>query len=394
MTTFAYWAADASGRRSRGRLTADSDTTALAQLAERGLFPLRLRRVAGPTGRVPRRELALALQSLADLTTAGIPVDHALLTTSGLFRGHTAEAFRAMCESVRTGTSLSSALVAQLPGVPAVPLGIIRSGEGGSQLSPSLRLAALVLARDVDLRDRIRHAVTYPALLAVLGTVAIGVIVGVVVPRFAALLADLGQRPPLATRVMLAASAGLRRWGVVILAAGGIAAALAARWGRTARGAALRDATLLRLPVIGPLLLQVGCGRVATALAAMTGAGLPLSTALGAAANAAGNRALATRWDQVRHRVTLGESFARALERERAVPPNALRVIALGEASGRLSAMMEQAGKLAETEADRRMATLTGLLEPLLIVAFALVIGFVAAALLQAVYSLRPEATP
>jgi type II secretory pathway component PulF len=217
------------------------------------------------------------------------------------------------------------------------------------------------------------------------------VISTVVVPKFAALLADLGQTLPPATRVLLAGSAFLTRHGVLLLAAGLGAVWLFAAWVRQPAGRLRWHAGLLALPGIGAIRLTLASARIGRALGGALHAGMPLLPALDAAREAVGDRAVAQRLAAAGERVSQGQPLAAALEHTGALSPSALQLVAVGEASGALAIMADRAGELAAQEAERGLKTLVNLLEPALVVFFGGLVAFVAAALLQAVYSLRPS---
>ncbi len=385
MKWFAYQAADRAGQVAKGTVSATEIHAARAQLAEASLFPLAIRPAPGPRPwhRTPRRDLATMLGSLAGMVEIGIPLDQAVKTTADLLGGQLSRQLLEARQLLREGAPLTAALAGAGCTVPVAVAGVLRAGEQGGQLAASLRRAAESLEREAELSGRLQQALAYPMLLMVTGLASLILIIGVVVPKFSVMLADMGTEPPWAARSLFAGSAALRAhpWvaiGIVVL---GLASLLVA---------VTRDEVVLRLPMIGTLAQQLATSRLANALSGMLSTGVPLLTALKTAAPAIGRPELAHRLDRARERTAHGERFAAALEAEQVIWPPALRLIAIGEANGRLAEMVQKAGTMAQTEAERRIRILTSLLEPLLIVGFALVIGFVAAALLQAVYSLRP----
>jgi len=236
----------------------------------------------------------------------------------------------------------------------------------------------------------VRQALAYPLLLAFAGTVSVLVIGTVVVPRFASLLGDLGQELPLATRLLLVGSTFLSRFWMPLIALGAIAVWAAAAWLRRPRGRLRLDEALLSFPAVGELRHALATARLARALGGMLRTGLPLLPALDAAREAAGDEAVAARLARSRKRVAGGAPLTASLEREAAVSQGALQLLAVGESSGQLGEMALRAGDLAAQEAERGLKTLVTILEPALIIAFGGLVAFVAAALLQAVYSLRP----
>jgi len=150
------------------------------------------------------------------------------------------------------------------------------------------------------------------------------------------------------------------------------------------------EEALLAAPFVGPVRLALATSRIARALGGMLAAGMPLLAALDAARDAAGDLAVAARIGRARERVAAGAPLMASLEREAALAPGALQLVQVGESSGRLADMARRAGDLAAQEAERGLKALVTLIEPALIVAFGGLVAFVAAALLQAVYSMRP----
>jgi len=392
MRSFTFEAAGADGRTTTGRLFAADREQALARLGRDGLFPIHVRPTASllESKRIaPPRELATALHGVEGLIRAGLPVDQALTTTAQLSRGRLASLLDEARHLVRTGAPLSAAFE-QTGGLPLLVIGILRAGEQGGQLASSLGQAAQLLEREADVASRLKQALAYPILLLVTGSISVALIVGIVVPRFASLLADSDVPLPATTRLLLGISSLARAYGFPLAAFWTAATLAAVRWSSTDRGRRVRDQAVLRIPLLGALSHQLATSRVAGALGPMLSTGVPLIQALRAATGAAGNREVENRLNRARQRTTVGERFAAALESESALWPQAIRLIAIGEANGRLAEMTTRAGDLARAEAEARLKTASTLIEPALILGFALVIGFVASALLQAVYSLRP----
>jgi type II secretory pathway component PulF len=362
-------------------------------VCDRGLFPVALVLEADADARRPsasRRDLAIAFQSIAALVGAGVPLERAVAATEPLTRGPLRRTLAAARDELRQGKSFAQALAAGRGTVPGVVLGMIRAGERGSQLDRALQHVATHLEQEAELVARVRQALAYPLLLAVAGTASVLVIGTVVVPRFADLLSDFGQELPLATRLLLAGSSFLSHFWIPLIALAAVVAWAAATWLRRPGGRLRLDEALLSLPVVGSLRHSLATTRVVRSLGGMLGAGLPLLAALDAAREAAGDEAVAARLARGRERVAGGAPLAASLEREAAVSHGALLLLAVGESSGQLAPMALRAGDLAAQEAERGLKTLVTILEPALIIAFGGLVAFVAAALLQAVYSLRP----
>jgi general secretion pathway protein F len=248
------------------------------------------------------------------------------------------------------------------------------------------------LEQEADLAGRIRQALAYPLVLLVAGVGSLCVITTVVVPRFAVILADLGQALPPATRLLLATAALARAYGLVLLFAVVVGVVFFLHWIATPAGRLAFHRLLLRLPVVGAVRHGFASARVGRALGALLATGVPILTALEAAREASGDFEVAERLVRVGRRVGEGEGLTASLRSEAAITPTALQVLSVGDASGRLGPMALRAGDLAAAEAEGRLHLLVSLLEPGMVVLFGALVAFTAAALLQAVYSLRPGA--
>jgi general secretion pathway protein F len=393
MTLFRFHAARADGGVVEGIVDASSAGQASAVVTDRGLFPLTVTPAEAAEGaRRPasRRDLAIVFQSIAALVSAGVPLERAVASSAALARGALRDTLADARTRLHEGESLAQALGAARGVVPGIVLGMLRAGERGSQLPLALEQVAKHLEQEAELVACVRQALAYPLLLAVVGVVSVLVIGTVIVPRFADLLGDLGQELPPATRILLVGSSLLSHyWFLLIPAVAGLVA-LGVEVARRPVSRRRIEEALLAAPLIGPVRLALATSRIARALGGMLAAGMPLLAALDAAGEAAGDGAAAARLARARERVAAGAPLTASLEREAALAPGALQLVQVGESSGRLADMARRAGDLAAQEAERGLKALVTVVEPALIVAFGGVVAFVAAALLQAVYSIRP----
>ena len=393
MTAFRYEAARADGGTVRGRLDAPSRPDAAALLSSRGLFPVLVEALEENAGwwppRPSARSRAIVIESLATLVSAGLPLEKSLHATEQVATGRLRDVLTRAGARVREGASLGAALSAE-PGVfSGVTLGLIRAGERGVGLGPALEQAAGQLDREAESSARIRAALAYPALLAVAGSISIAVIVLFVVPRFAAILGDLGESLPRATRLLIGLSDLVRHYGLLVGAV--LVAGVVLGGAEVTRRREAVHRWLLGLPVVGGLRQSLATARVARTLAALLDTGTPALQALAIAEGAAGDAEVAARIARARERVAEGASLTSALAGTEALTPAALQLLAVGEQSGRIGTVLLKAADLDESRAERNLRVLVGLLEPALIIAFAGMVAFVAAALLQAVYSVRPQ---
>lgn len=389
---WSYRAARSDGGRCVGTVDASSHAEAVQCLVVQGLHPLAIApaaSVAFPAQRAGRRDIAAFFQSLDALIGAGVPLDQALVATQEVVAGALRAAIPGIRERLRQGSSLSAALEAT--GHLSAPVfGALRAGERGGQLRDTLHLVAERLEAEAELAGRVRQALAYPLVLLVAGMTSVAIIAIVVLPRFAALLGETGQALPPATRFLLQLSSLGQRFGLIValLVAAAVITLIALI--RDGPGRLKWHRLALEAPVAGRIRHGLATARLTGALAGMLRSGVPLLVALREAQDAAGDAAVAYRMSRVRERVSGGEPLAHAALAERALTPSALQLIAVGEQSGQLALMVDRASHLAGIEAERGLRTMVALTEPALVIGLGGLVAFVAAALLQAVYALRP----
>ncbi|MGH7647950.1 MAG: type II secretion system F family protein [Gemmatimonadaceae bacterium] len=392
-TRFAYRAARADGVFEHGVLAAESRDAALRALAAQGLWAVDIDAAHSDDDlrtRLSISDLALGLRVLATLLESGLPVSKALAAMPELAPDAWAPALPGLARAVREGASLGVALERSGLAIPAVVLGIVRAGEAGSGLAPSVRRAADLMDETAATRAAVRAALVYPCILAVAGTISVGILVGVVLPRFGAILSDLGQTLPPTTRFVLQASAIARVAAIPAGVATLIILAAWRAWVGTAPGAVRWHALLLAAPAIGKIRRSAATARVCAALSALLESGVPLSSALTHAARAAGDAAVRDRVLAARTSVVAGARPSAAFLTEDALTTIASRLIRAGEETGALAAMLAHAARIENERATERVRSAVRLLEPALILAFGGLVALVAAALLQAIYSVRP----
>ncbi|HEX8361681.1 MAG TPA: type II secretion system F family protein, partial [Longimicrobium sp.] len=284
----------------------------------------------------------------------------------------------------------AAALAAAPVAFPPLVVGLVQAGEGGSGLAAAVTRAAELTESAAETRRAVRAALAYPLILAGAGTASVLLLVGFVLPRFAAILGDLGQSlPPTARLVLGAADAARAGWLPALVAV--IAGAIVGRtWASTPAGRVRWHAFLLALPVVGEVRRAAAVGRFAAALEALLESGVPISAALGSAVRATGDTEIARRILDAREAVLGGAGLASALGAAGAATPTAVRLIRAGEESGRMVPMLAQVARIESARAAERVRAAVRVLEPALILVFGGMVALVAAALLQAVYSVRP----
>jgi general secretion pathway protein F len=390
---YAYRAARADGALESGVVEAPTREAASALLTQRGLFPLDLTLRDEPRSnrsRVSADDQALGLRMLATLLESGLPMSRALAALGDLAPVSWTSALAAVRESVREGRTLAHALANSGLGLPTVLLGIIHAGEAGSGVAPAVRRAAEFAEASAATRRAVRGALAYPLVLASAGLATVALLVSVVVPRFAGILADLGQELPASTRLVLGAAEWSRTLALPALLVSGVLVVIWRAWIANEPGRRQWHAWMLEIPIAGRVRRSAAASRACATLAALLESGVALPSALAHAARACGDAALGARLVSAREAIAHGERMSAAIERERALTATAVRLIRAGEETGRLAGMLDHAARIESDRATHLVKSAVRLLEPALILAFGALVAVVAAALMQAVYSVRP----
>ena len=396
MPAFTYRATTRDGATLRGVEDASSAAALQRALGARGLYPLEVAAADERESRPRRRfcsrraDVAEAMRYLATLAGSGFPLDRALGTVARVVaRPDVARAVTAVRARVRAGVLLADAL-AEHPGVfPRVAVGMTRAGERGGHLPDALARLAEQLEREHALQGRLVSAMLYPAVMLGVGGISIVILLLYVLPRLVGVLEDAGATLPRSTAFLLAAGSLLGHWWF-LLVGGAIAGGMAfASFRATEDGQRRWHALLLRLPVVGALRQELASARLGRSLATLLRGGLPVLTALDIAADGVMDGVAGDELRRAREEVRAGGRLAVALRRGRAFRFVFVQMVEVGEDGGRLAEMLERGALAMERDLERGIEQLVRLAEPAMIVFLGGFVGFIALALLQAIYSVN-----
>lgn len=395
MPVFSYSAATTLGDMLRGVEDAESPAELQHTLRARGLYPIDVvpsarRGRQRHTIRGLRADVTESVRYLAVLLGADFTLDRALTTAARVAeRPDVADAILNVRRRVRGGMSFADALT-EHPGIfPPIAVGLVRAGERGSQLPAALARLAAAREREEALRARIASALLYPAVMLVVSSIGLAVLVTVVLPRMAALLIDMDAPLPASLALLLGTVDAVQTWWMLLLpfAAAGVGAlTIHARSPAGRRQVAM---LLLHLPLVGPLRRRLAAARFGQTMAPLLASGFPMLAALDIAADALADPVASERVRRAREEVRAGGRLSTAVGRLALFPPVFVHMVEVGDEGGRLPDLLTRAGDAMEIELERGLDRLVRLVEPALIVMFGGAVGFVALALLRAIYSIR-----
>ena len=339
--------------------------------------------------KVKRRELMYFSRQMAVFMRAGIPVLEAMevMTTEvgdKVFERVLAE----MPDSLRAGETFAGAADEHPEAFPPYYLGILRSAELTGNLDTVLDQLSDYIERDLEAKRKVSSALIYPAIVMVLAIVAVVVIAGFVLPKFQVFFASLHAKLPLPTRMLLAiANFFTNDWYVIVgvvvaIVAGAIALTV------TSRGRELRDTVLLRTPVLGDLITTAILERFCRILCTMVDAGVPIPDALQVTGDATANRVFRRGLFSAREAMLRGEGLAAPLAATQLFPTAARHMFVVGESTGTLDEQLNSAASYFDKELEYKLKHFTALFEPAVILFVGLVVGFVAIALVSAMYGI------
>ena len=406
-----YRAASADGSAVRGEIDAASERDAVDTLRRRDLWVVELEPIAGASQRVTQHrdtsgssfgrvaslladrvgnsdaDLAVVIRAIATLLGAGVPLHRALAYAAQESAGPAQRsAFATVRDAVERGDSLSVA-VARHDVFPRVFAPLLAAGEGSGTLDASMLLLAEYLERRAALRSRLRSALIYPSILGVASIGGVAVILLMVVPRFAALISDSGGTLPVSTRVLIGVSVALTKgWWIALLLVV-VLTVMLQQWMRNPAARRRLDESRLSWPLIGRLeRLQAAAGYTGT-LAIGLRAGVSLLTSMSLARAVVSNQHMSAALAEAERRVHGGARVSESLTG--LLPPLTERLLDAGETSGDLAGMAARAADASDAELQRTVTQAVVLIEPVMILGFGGLVGFVALALLQAIYGLN-----
>ena len=402
MPFFQYKAVTPSGEVQEGVLEAASTNSAVARLQEMGFIPIRAEEAGGAKAaiaasaraplfrrnKVTQEDIGVLTRELATLLKAGLPLDRSFeILISIASSPKVAELLARIRNDVRGGSALSKALDAQRDIFSRFYINMIRAGEAGGSLPTVLLRLAEYMERAKALRDNITASLTYPAFLAVVSLMAVVVLLTLGVPRFKPIFAGAGKAVPLMTQAVLFAGDVMSKYWIFMLFALGGLLIVAQRRLRDPEVRYRVDRWLVTGPVVGELFTRLEMARFSRTLGTLLANGVTLVAALAIVRETMGNAYLSEAVGGVARELKEGRGLGRPMMETGRFPMLAVHMIQVGEETGRLDDMLMQVAETYDHEVEIAIRKALALLQPVMIVAMAGVIGFIIIAILSAMMS-------
>ena len=398
MEKYRYSAFDETGNKVSGVETANSSGAAHLALLERGYQTIEVSEKRSvlqfeiTKKMVPRKDIMHFSRQLAVFVKAGISIMEALEviaeeTTDKLLQ----RAIYDMIERLQAGDTFASAAAAHPEAFPNYYIGILSSAELTGNLDTVLDQLADYLDRDIEARSKITSAMVYPAVVAVMAILVVIVLATFVMPKFVTFFASFNAKLPLPTRMLLSVSNFVSHWwwaiaGVILaVIIGGIVLR------RSRGGKAWLDSMILKLPILGDLVRTAIIERICRILSSMIRAGVALPDAMRVTAESSNNAVYRDGLANVREEMMEGEGLAEPLARTGLFPGAARQMFRVGEETGTLDAQLATAASFYDRELDVKLKRFTNLFEPLVIIFMGVIVGFVAIALVSAMYGIYKQ---
>jgi type IV pilus assembly protein PilC len=390
------------GSTQAGKIDGPDQQSVARHLREAGLTPISIEEVS-KTGlhreiklggnSVKPKDVAVAVRQLSTMVNAGLSLFSCLNALSEQAASDAlGRVLRQVANEVESGGTLAAAL-AQHPKVfSPVVIAMVRAGEAGGFLDTVLESVAEQMESELRLRRAVKSAMVYPLVVLTFAAVVVVIMLLFIVPVFQGIFEQVGSDLPWPTRVLVALSSGLKIAGLPLVAG---LAVLAWWWSNHKHDLPVRqklDPIKLRLPIIGKLIQKVALARLSRSIATMNRVGVPIVQTLSIVGQTAGNVVVAAAVERVKEKVTTGQSLGKAIAEEPIFGAMISHMVTVGEEAGALDSMLEKVAQFYDEEVESAAASITSIIEPVLIAVVGAVVGSILIALYLPIFQLSTGA--
>ncbi len=398
MAVYNYSVRDRSGKIVKGSLEGDNREAVSGKLREMGYIILQLDQqsqlaamgqIKFGTG-VKVKDVAIFARQFATMINAGLSLTKCLsilaeqTESSGL-----KEVIQQVANDVESGQSLSDSLSKHPKVFPPIFVNMVRAGETGGVLDEVLVRVADHFEAELALKGKIKSAMTYPVAMGALVLMILAAMMIFVVPVFEEMFASMGGELPFITQLLVDISSFVSGVGGLLVLVGAVGIVFGFRfWTSTSSGRLIWDATKLRMPIFGGMIRKIALAKFTRTFGTLVSAGVPILGALDIVADTSGNEVVAQAVKKTRSAIKEGETIAKPLSESRVFPSMLVQMIAVGEETGALDAMLNKIADFYDEEVANAVDGLTSLIEPLMMATLGLIVGAMVIALYMPMFQI------
>lgn len=390
--TFAYKAKDISGQVLTGSILADNENAVAIHIREKGYFITQIKEQGGDNSlsafmdnfkSISLKEISILCRLFSTMIDAGLPLISCLdVLIEQTDNPRMKKALQDVYKKVKEGETLSRSLGDHPRIFPGLMVNMVEAGEVGGVLDDILDRLASHFEKEHKMNEKIKSALTYPAVVSVMAVLAVVFILTFVLPTFVQMFANMKMELPLLTRILLAMSGFLRNYAPFILIAligGCYGLKVVYREEKTRK---IIDSLTLRIPVVGMLSRKIGIARFSRTLSTLLHGGVPIITALEVVQKTIGNLSMMKALEEAQVGIKEGISLATTLAQSKVFTPMVIQMVSIGEESGALDKMLEKIADFYESDVDDVVSRLSSIIEPVIIGVLGIVIGLIVIAIM------------
>jgi len=395
-TIFTWEGKTRQGAVQKGELTANNKEEVFSLLRKQNIQPINVAakakdiKISFGAPKVKATDVVILTRQLATMIDAGLPLVQCLDILGSQTENVTlAKTVVQVRTDVESGSTFAEALKKHPKVFDNLYVNMVAAGEAGGILDTILQRLATYMEKFAKIKKQIKSAMVYPAVILFVAVAVVALLLVVVVPMLAAMFAESGQALPLPTRIVIVFSDFLKGWGGLasLLAIVGFIVGLK-QWRKTLKGLQVTDAIALKIPVAGDLIRKVSVAKFTRTLGTLMTSGVPILEGLLIVARTAGNKVVEEAILTTRQSVSEGKTLAEPLTKSKVFPPMVTQMISVGEATGALDNMLTKIADFYDDEVDSAVATLTSLLEPMLMIFLGTTVGFVIVAMYMPIFQM------
>jgi len=399
MPTYTYKARDKQGGLLAANIEAENELSAAMSLRSLGYSVISIEKEAQlkirfsdfwqKITKAHKSELIFFSRQLSSLLKSGIPIIVALSSIAEQAKNKLLkETINAVLKDIQAGVSFSQGLAKHPDIFSDLFVSMVKVGETAGILDEVLDRLAQLGAQELEVKTRIKSAMTYPLILVTVAIIIVGFLLINIIPKFVVVFETYEAKLPLATQILLGISFLVRRLWFLVIAAAGIFIFWFRRYIKTEKGRYTFDFYLLRLPLFGQLYLKLIVARFSRTLGALVKSGVSILEALSVTEKTVGNSVISRVIDNIRSAITEGQSLAEPFKASGVFPPTVIQMVSLGEKSGKLDQMLTEVADFYDREVDYTVRNITTALEPLLLLGMGAMVAFIALSVLLPIFNL------